>query len=92
MKEARLIKVEGLIEVITPKNGKHFTLKECYDLIGCDTIEVLYIDNYIMILDEEGKLNNKPINTYATRLAANVIDIMDWVVGTVIYCPKSMFK
>tara|TARA_R110002167_G_scaffold44010_2_gene132672 strand:+ start:1754 stop:2005 length:252 start_codon:yes stop_codon:yes gene_type:complete len=44
-------------------------------------IEIIYLkDNYILIVNEEGRLRNLPINNYASFLAQR--DIL----GDVIYC------
>ena len=47
-------------------------------------IEIVSIgNNKIMVLDEEGKLKNKPINRIATELYGNPNDV---VVGDVVVC------
>lgn len=77
---------------ISPKNGSNFTLAECYELIGCELIEVVYMSNHpsmILIVDEEGKFTNKEFNKTATVLYDNYPDC---IVGRAIYCKKSMLK
>lgn len=67
---AELIRVDGTRETVTPKNGTDFQFKgEAYDLLGTDMIQIVEtIDGRIMLIDEEGKLKEKPINVAATRL------------------------
>jgi hypothetical protein len=57
---------------IEAKNGRRgFQLKELYALLGCTMVEVVPLAGgvQIMIIDEEGKLIDKPRNDRATELA-----------------------
>jgi hypothetical protein len=57
------------IEVISPKNGNDFNLEELYNHLHCDTVEVVYLSSYdIMLIDESGRINDRPRNVFATRL------------------------
>ena len=54
--KARLIKEDGRLTEIEPKNGTDFKLKELQDYIG-GLIEIVYLPNeFILIVDEEGLL------------------------------------
>lgn len=94
---ANLIKVsqEGIsnqkLEKIEPKNKKNFTLKELYEILDCDTIEVVYLSNgNIMIIDENGKLLDKRYNDYATNiLRTDNPDNRDFIVGNALVCNSS---
>ena len=89
---ALLIKTTGESSFVTPKNGKDFTLGELYQLLGCDTIEVVYPlhrSNGIFIIDEEGKLTGKDINYAATIMWGYPGDAL---VGDVIFCHTNMLK
>lgn len=89
---ALLIKTTGESSFVTPKNGKDFSIKELYQLLGCDTVEVVYPAysiNCIFIIDEEGKLRGKDINYTATMMWGYM---HDHLVGDVIFCPTSMLK
>ncbi len=69
---AILIPADGNLPLrdVTPKNGRNFHLAELYELLACDYVEVLQLaDGRKMVLDEDGKLANKPRNERATRLA-----------------------
>lgn len=65
---AILIKVDGSQEIVTPVNGKKFTLEEMQKLVDgyiqpCDTI-----DKRRMVVDEDGKPKGKPVNYEASKL------------------------
>ncbi len=69
--EAKLIKTDGSIISIEPKNKKHFEYKEVLDILKCDIIQTVGVkdEKMIMICDEEGKLKNNPIvNEKATDI------------------------
>ena len=85
---AQLIKVDGTIMDILPKNKKHFKLKEMYGILSCRLVEFVRTKNEdLMILDEEGKLRNNwrnNINNKATELYKYGED--DPIVGDVLIC------
>ena len=88
--KARLITPDGKDTIIEPENGKNFSLKELYELIGTDIVQVLPlpISGKLMIMDEEGKMKpNYIINKLASDLSKG-----HTVVGTVVVCEMSMFK
>jgi hypothetical protein len=90
---ALLIKATGEARFITPKNGTYFTLKELYQLLGCDMVEVVYPvyeSDCIFIIDEEGKLTGKDVNYAATIMWGG--HPSDVLVGDVIFCHTSMLK
>jgi hypothetical protein len=62
-----LINVDSTTKQVRPANGDRFTLDEVYDLIGCRMVQEVYTrDGKAMLIDEEGKLNGKPVNQLAT--------------------------
>ena len=85
---AQLIKVDGTITDILPKNKKNFKLKEMYGILSCRLVEFVRTKNEdLMILDEEGKLKENwkdHINTRATELYKYGED--DPIVGDVLIC------
>lgn len=86
---AKLIKATGEVTDINPKDTrKGFTLQECYDLIDCSTIEVVYLPkNKILIVDEEATLkSNQIVNVGASVLAGQ------FILGNAIYCYQSQLK
>ena len=100
--EAKLIKTTGEVIEVTPRNGTDFKLNELYELLGCQTIEVIYLNNPgededdIMIGDEEGRLIDEPWrNVEATKIYqeswAGFMGVSD-IVGDVILCKSKMLK
>jgi hypothetical protein len=66
---ATLLRPDGTSEEVQPANRRDFQLKELYQHLECDTIEVIPTkDGRIMIIDEEGKLADKSRNEQATAL------------------------
>jgi len=88
---ACIIKTDGTITETKPKNGTDFSLEELRAAIGGGYIEVVRTvdDSRIMVLDEEGKLKNMPVNPKATALYPNLADV---IVGDVVVCKRAMVK
>ena len=81
-------------EIINPKNNKDFKYKELTDLIK-GNLEIVNLTGIgkILILDEEGKIKNLPINEVATTLyKTNYLNTEDIIVGNVIICNPNMVK
>lgn len=86
-------------ETIQPENGTDFKLSELYRRLRCDMIEIARshmngslgqeAQNYILIIDEEGKLKNSDINWRATEWFSHPRDV---IVGRAILCHSSMLK
>lgn len=82
---ATLIKSTGEEIEISPAIGKHYRLKELQQLVG-GYIETLSVaTNQLMVINEEGKLLNLPINKRATEIALENC-ILDAIVGDVLIC------
>lgn len=82
---ALLLKPDGTQREVQPA-GRSFTLEELYALIGCDTVEVIYLpDGRPLVMDEDGKYRKLPVNEEATRLG-RIAGIVPWdvIVGTVL--------
>ena len=88
---AKVYRVNGNVEDVRPKNGKHFSLEEMYALIGCEWVEFVYLSNGIMVVDEEGKLNAKEYNDKATAIASvdQAICLGDWIAGDALVCDNN---
>lgn len=92
---ATLYKENGeIVEDIQPKNGKRFTREELYEMLECDTVERVFIKGtrVIMIVDEAGKLRQRPLNIEATmvyRRCRRMID--DWIAGDALVCYTEQF-
>lgn len=65
---AAFIKTNGEITNVTPKNGTDYKYEELKEFVG-GYIEIVPInDHEIMVVNEEGKLNNLPVNHIASLL------------------------
>jgi hypothetical protein len=85
---AKIICSDGKEITIKPKNGKDFKLKEMQEIVG-GLIEIIHLDNnQIMVINEEGKLENLPFNQKAT----NIVNNSDIIVGDVLVCDSTMVK
>ena len=81
---AQIIKADGTIQEVQPKNGNDFKLAEMNEIVG-GYIEIINAkDGRIIIIDEEGKLKNKPFNEEATKLYIH--GLQDPIVGDVLVC------
>lgn len=87
---AKLIKPDGIEQLVEPRNGKEFQLDELYALIECDTVQLVHLaDGSAMFCDEEAKLKKvwPAVNEKATRLLAAAGGLPgDVVLGNVLVC------
>ena len=81
----KLIKADGTTVEVSPKNGTDYTLEELQGFVG-GFIEVIpaYEKGHVLVINEEGKLNNLPRNGRATDLAD--IYLWDCIVGDALFC------
>lgn len=71
---------------IEPVNGKAFTLAELYQAINCQMVEVVALnEDWVLIVDEEGRMKELPVNGPATLLSGLPLT------GNVVLCEKEMF-
>jgi hypothetical protein len=88
--KAQLVNTNGDVKSVRPKNNKTFTLKELQAYVD-GYIQILQTrDNRIMIINEEGKLNNLPYNEIASSLY--IYGLQDPVVGDVLVMDKKMIN
>lgn len=82
---ATLIRADGTESEVHPRAGT-FTLQELYEHVGCSLVEhVGLADGRDMWVDEEGKLDRKPVNEAATVLLHQAGgQLHDVVVGDVL--------
>lgn len=88
---ATIYKADGTTEEIQPKNGKDFKLDELQEIVG-GYIETLYLKNKeVMVVNEEGKLNNLSLNEKATvyLLDQNYADV---ILGNALVCKQNEIK
>ena len=82
-----ICKTNGAVIETSPKNGTNYTLEELKEIVG-GYIEIVRLNkNEIMVVNEDGKLNNLPYNDNATVLyRANFRNTTDFIVGDALVC------
>ena len=90
--EAKLYKVNGEVQDVTPANGTDFSLEELQGFVGGYIELGLISDGRIMVLNEEGKLNGLAPNQKATEIYQNQVYAFDYVCGDVLICDSEMIK
>jgi hypothetical protein len=84
---AILFTVEGLVVPVTPNNGTDFQLEELSELVGGYIEEVpLRKTGGSLVMNEEGKLMDLPINLLATQLWEKNYGRTDIIVGNALFC------
>jgi len=53
-------------------------------------VEVVRVNDGILIIDEEGKLKDKPVNEVASKMYADKYGDEDIIVGDAIYIPNKI--
>ena len=86
-----VIKSDGVFYNVEPRNYTDFQLDELKEYVG-GYIEIIHLSStQVMVVDEEGKIKNKPYNHNAT-LAVRMAGIKDVIVGDVLVCDISKIK
>lgn len=88
--KAKIYKADGTIIDVVPENGTDFQLDELQKIVGGYIEIVSLLDNEIMVVNEEGKLTDLPINENATEIYNEVDGFYDYIVGDVLVCDNSM--
>ena len=86
---AKLIRVDGTIDPVVPKNGEDFTLEELQAFVG-GCIEIVHPPSQagaILVVNEEGRLRGLPLNGIATAVYG-----LDFVVGDALLCHTSQVR
>lgn len=82
-----IIRADGTQEEYLPGDGNHYTLEELKRAIGGGYIEIVRTrDDRLMVLDDEGKLKDFPVNLVATALYR--FGDQDPIVGDVLVCEE----
>lgn len=83
--------VKGLIDVVPIKRNVGPLIFNEFDKEG---VEIELTDEYIIVINEEGKFINPEFNYIATVLATKSKSIIpgDWIAGDVLICPSKMVK
>ena len=85
-------KTDGMVIATEPANGNDFKLSELRSVVG-GYIEVVALrDGLMMVVNEEGKLQNLPVNYNATtvlqNMAVNEGYKNDYVCGDALVCER----
>lgn len=83
---ARLLKTDGSVPFVEPKNGKTFTLDELQGYVGGDIECVHASKRLIFVMNEEGKLRGLKVNLKATVFYRILMRNFDLLVGDVLLC------
>ena len=65
------------------------TLQDAQKFVG-GYVEVVKVKDGILIIDEEGKLKDKRVNPYASKLYFDTYGDQDIIVGDAIYIPNKI--
>jgi len=87
---ATLIKSNGEEINVIPNNKKDFQLDELQKYVGGFIEVVRTKDNKIMVINEEGKVNDLPINQKASELYQ--YNEFDFIAGDVLICQSNEIK
>lgn len=91
---ARIIKTNGEIIPVEPKNGTDFQLNEMQEIVG-GYIQLFYLMNdegEVIVMNEDGKFAGLPVNDKATELAEKSLFPGDYIVGDVLVCDTEQIK
>lgn len=86
-----VINTDGLHKNVEPSNGEDFSLEELRRFVGGHIEMVRLSKSQVMVVNEEGKVNDLPENQYATMLV-NIAGIRDVIVGNVLVCDITKIK
>lgn len=86
-----VINTDGLHKNVEPSNGEDFSLEELRRFVGGHIEIVRLSKSQVMVVNEEGKVNDLPENQYATMLV-NIAGIRDVIVGNVLVCDITKIK
>ena len=81
---ATLIKTNGVETNLTPQNKTNFQLTELQKIVGGLIQIVKTKDGRTMVINEEGKINDLPINQKASELYQ--YNEFDFIAGDVLIC------
>ena len=89
MSRAKLYKTDGTILEVVPSNGTDFQLNELQAMVD-GYIEIVSAGKgKIMVIDEAGKLKNKPLNNACTMIFMQA-GYYDTIVGDALVCDDEM--
>jgi hypothetical protein len=87
-----IYRADGSQELATPKNRKDFSLEELQKIVGGYTKAIYLADDKIMVVNQDGKVENLGLNVRATEIIRKNFDTKDWIVGDVLVCDSRYLK
>lgn len=86
-----VIHTDGALTAVKPKDFKKFTLEELQAFVGGFILVINLTEDKLLVVNEEGKLHNLPVNEKATALAhgCNAIFASDYIVGDAVVIESS---
>lgn len=89
--ETKIIHFNGE-ESLLPDGG-YFSLAELQKIVD-GYIEVVATNNpdYILIVNEEGKLENLPYNSKATNYCSKILGEFDYICGNAVLCKTTQLR
>ena len=82
---------DGMVKTVKPFNGTDYSLKELKEFVG-GYIEIIKLgNNRLMVINEEGKLYNLPLNIKATGII-QLHGRNDVIVGNALVCSIDKIK
>jgi hypothetical protein len=88
----KILKADGSREAIGAPKSKGFKLNEIQKIVGGYVELVMLSPRTIMLVNEEGKLMNLPVNKVATRIFRRMRRSADTIHGDVLVCATEHFK
>jgi hypothetical protein len=87
---AKLIKPDGTVTPVEPKNGTDFSLDELHEFVGgyIEIVRPIDMPGVVMVINEEGKLKGLAHNAIASKFWHSG----DPIVGNAILCHSSQVK
>lgn len=82
---AVILKANGEQVLVHPNNNNDFSLEELREIVG-GHIEIIRLPDFYMVVNEEGKLINLPLNEEATQIYQCGTKELDYIVGDVLIC------
>lgn len=84
------VKTDTTVTEVHPLNGRDFSLDELNGFVG-GHIELVTLRDCYIVCNEEGKLEDLPVNIKATHFWRGLLpECGDFLVGDVLICPKGM--
>lgn len=94
MEKGIIVKANGEVIEVSPKNGKDFKLEELKAIVNgyIEIVGIEYNGEFVhLVCNEEGKLDGLPFNQKATEIAIKG-GLFDEIVGDVLICGLDQIK